>query len=89
MKPSGIREPHWHPNASELGYILEGSARLIVLSPGSSIDTFEVGPGEIYFIPTGFFPYIENLDSSENIIPCNALLPLSKVSQQLKKWTYF
>ena len=67
MKPSAIREPHWHPNASELGYVLEGTARLIVLSPGGSVDTFEVGPGEIYFIPTGFFHYIENLDSNKNM----------------------
>ncbi len=30
MKPGAIRDPHWHPNASELGYILDGMARLIV-----------------------------------------------------------
>jgi oxalate decarboxylase len=67
MKPSAVREPHWHPNASELGYVLEGMARLIVLSPGGSVDTFEVGPGQIYFIPTGFFHYIENLDTTKNM----------------------
>jgi len=67
MKPNGIREPHWHPNASELGYVLGGTARLMVLSPGGSVDMFEVGPGEIYFIPTGFFHYIENLDSINNM----------------------
>jgi len=42
-------------------------ARLIVLSPGGSVDTFEVGPGQIYFIPTGFFHYIENLDTTKNM----------------------
>lgn len=67
MKPNAIREPHWHPNASELGYVLEGTARLIVLSPDGSKDTFEVTPGEIYFIPVGFFHYIENLDSNKNM----------------------
>ena len=66
MKPGAIREPHWHPNASELGYILDGTARLIVLSPDGVVDTFEVGPGEIYFIPAAFFHYIENLDSNKN-----------------------
>jgi len=67
VKPNGIREPHWHPNASELGYVLDGLARLIVLNPGGSVDTFEVGPGDIYFVPTGFFHYIENLDSNKNM----------------------
>lgn len=67
IKPDGIREPHWHPNASELGYVLDGLARLIVLNPGGNADTFEVGPGDIYFVPTGFFHYIENLDSSKNM----------------------
>ena len=67
VKPNGIREPHWHPNASELGYVLDGLARLIVLNPGGTVDTFEVGPGDIYFIPTGFFHYIENLDSNKNM----------------------
>jgi oxalate decarboxylase len=42
MKPDGIREPHWHLNASELGYVLDGLARLIVLNPGGNADTFEV-----------------------------------------------
>ncbi len=67
MKPNAIREPHWHPNASELGYVLDGTARLIVLSPEGGKDTFEVTPGEIYFIPVGFFHYIENLDSNKNM----------------------
>lgn len=42
-------------------------ARLIILSPGGTVDTFEVGPGEIYFVSTGFFHYIENIDSSKNM----------------------
>ncbi|MGN6822627.1 MAG: cupin domain-containing protein [Candidatus Nitrosocosmicus sp.] len=67
MKPDGIREPHWHPNASELGYVLDGLARLIVLNPSGNVDTFEIGPGDIYFVPTGFFHYIENLDRNRNM----------------------
>jgi oxalate decarboxylase len=62
LKPNGIREPHWHPNAAELDYVLGGRARMIILSPGGSVDTFEVGPGEVVFIPPAFFHYIENPD---------------------------
>ena len=67
MKPEGIRESHWHPNASELGYVLNGLTRLIILNPSGNVDTFEIGPGDTYFVPTGFFHYIENLDRNENM----------------------
>ena len=63
LKPNGIREPHWHPNASELDYVIEGRARMTILSPGGSVDTFDVSPGQIVFIPPAYFHYIENHDS--------------------------
>jgi oxalate decarboxylase len=43
-----------------------GTARLIVLSQGGNVDTFDIGPGEIYFVPTGLFHYIENTDNTKN-----------------------
>ena len=42
----GIREPHWHPNAAELDYVINGRARMTIFSPGGNIDTFEVGPDQ-------------------------------------------
>ena len=65
MNGKGIREPHWHPNANELNYVLTGRARLIVLSPGGDVDSFEIGPGEGSFIPTSYFHYIENIGTEE------------------------
>jgi oxalate decarboxylase len=67
LKPNGIREPHWHPNAGELDYVIEGRARMTILSPGGSVDTFEVNPGQIVFIPAAYFHYIENPDSINNM----------------------
>jgi oxalate decarboxylase len=67
LKPNGIREPHWHPNAAELDYVIEGRARMTILSPGGSVDTFEVSPGQIVFIPPAYFHYIENPDSINNM----------------------
>lgn len=66
LKPNGIREPHWHPNAAELDYVIQGRAQKLILSPGG-IDTFEVGPGEVVFIPPAFFHYIKNPDSTNNM----------------------
>jgi oxalate decarboxylase len=67
LKPKGIREPHWHPNAAELDYVISGRGRMTVFSPGDNVDTFEVGPGEIVFIPSAYFHYIENVNASEDM----------------------
>lgn len=67
LKPKGIREPHWHPNAAELDYVIRGKARMTIFGPGDNIDTFDVGPGEIVFIPSAYFHYIENLSDSEDM----------------------
>jgi oxalate decarboxylase len=65
LKKSGIREPHWHPNAAELDYVVKGRARMTIFSPGGDIDTFEVRPDQIVFIPTAYFHYIENIGDEE------------------------
>jgi oxalate decarboxylase len=67
LKPKGIREPHWHPNAAELDYVISGKGRMTIFSPGNNVDTFEVGPGEIVFIPSAYFHYIENVNASEDM----------------------
>ena len=40
---------------------------MTIFSPGDNVDTFEVGPGEIVFIPSGYFHYIENVNASEDM----------------------
>ena len=65
LMKGGVREPHWHPNAAELDYVIKGKARMIIFSPGGDVDTFEVGPDEIAFIPTAYFHYIENIGDEE------------------------
>jgi len=67
LEPKGIREQHWHPNAAELDYVISGRARMTIFSPGDKVDTFEVGPNEIVFIPPAYFHYIENVNSNEDM----------------------
>lgn len=64
LTPTGIREPHWHPNAHELSYCLEGKGLMTIFSPGSGHDTFTISPGEIVFVPQGYIHHIENIGSS-------------------------
>ena len=39
---------------------------MIIFGPGDTLDTFEVGPGEIVFIPPAYFHYIENIDDNDD-----------------------
>ncbi|MBA3815154.1 MAG: cupin domain-containing protein [Parachlamydiaceae bacterium] len=61
LEPKGVREPHWHPNAHELNYLINGRARIALLSPGEKIDSFEMEAGDISFLPKGYYHYIENI----------------------------
>ncbi len=57
----GLREPHWHPNAGELNYCIDGEARVGIFGPGGVQETVHVGPGDVAYIPAGWFHYIENV----------------------------
>src|SRR5919198_590095 len=66
LDKGGVREPHWHPNAAELDYVISGRARMTIFGPSDSVDTFEVGPGEVVFILPAYFHYIENIGDNED-----------------------
>lgn len=57
----GMREPHWHPETAEMGYVLSGQARMTILDPDGSTDTYLIGPGDAYFIPRAYPHHIENV----------------------------
>lgn len=59
---TGMREPHWHPVTAELGYVHRGHGRMTVLSPDGSVDTYELHPGQAYFIPRAYPHHIEALE---------------------------
>jgi oxalate decarboxylase len=61
----GMREPHWHPETAELGYVHTGHARMTVQSPGGAAETYELNAGDIYFIPRAYPHHIENLGDGE------------------------
>lgn len=61
---NGMREPHWHPETAELGYVHQGKGRMSILSPNGSLDTYEMNEGDIYFIPKAYPHHIENLTTN-------------------------
>jgi oxalate decarboxylase len=61
VEDEGMREPHWHPDTVELGFIREGNARMSIMDPDGSVDTFTLHPGDVYFIPASYPHQIEVL----------------------------
>ncbi len=69
LDPGGIREPHWHPTAWELNYVVSGTARWTILGThpdgGYHNDVFTAQRGDLVFAPTGLFHYFENPSTTE------------------------
>lgn len=62
---TGMREPHWHPETAELGYVTSGKGRMSILSPRGKVDTYVMEAGDIYFIPKAYPHHIENLGDDD------------------------
>lgn len=60
IDPGCLRELHWHPNAGELGYCLQGQGTMGVFSPTGDNARFAIGVGSVSFVPKGYFHYIRN-----------------------------
>jgi oxalate decarboxylase len=65
LEKGGIREPHWHPDAWEFDYCISGHARMSVVGPNNEWQSFEVHPGQVVFVPQGYFHYFENAGSED------------------------
>jgi oxalate decarboxylase len=61
LKPGGVRELHWHPNADEWQYVISGKTRVGIFGAHGRSLTDEFGVGQIAFINRGFGHYVENI----------------------------
>ncbi len=62
---NGMREPHWHPECAEMGYVLRGRARMTIKNPGKEADTYQLEAGDVYFVPPAYPHHIENLTGDD------------------------
>ena len=60
IAPGGIREVHWHPNAAEINYVLQGEGVVGVLSTSGDRALNTIRPGTSTFIARGDAHFIEN-----------------------------
>jgi oxalate decarboxylase len=65
IKPGGLRELHWHPNADEWQYYIKGRARMTVFGSNGRARTDEFAPGDVGYAPQGYGHYIENIGTED------------------------
>lgn len=68
LAPGGVREPHWHPSAWELNFVMQGRARWTFVGPEATQDGFIAEKGDVVFAPQGHFHYFENADDAEDLV---------------------
>ena len=67
VAPGAMRELHWHPNASEWQYYIQGSARMTVLASSGKARTMDFNANDVGFIPAVAGHYIENTGTQDLI----------------------
>ncbi len=60
IKPGGMRELHWHPNADEWQYYMSGTARMTVFGGLGTARTFDYRAGDVGYVPRAFGHYVQN-----------------------------
>ncbi|KAJ3542642.1 hypothetical protein NM208_g3989 [Fusarium decemcellulare] len=68
LKPGGLRELHWHPNAEEWLYFHQGQAKATVFIGNAAARTFDFSAGDTAAFPDNSGHYIENTSEDEDLI---------------------
>jgi oxalate decarboxylase len=65
IKPGGVRELHWHPNADEWQYYIKGQGRMTVFDTGPKAQTADFRAGDIGYVKKSLGHYVENTGSTD------------------------
>jgi oxalate decarboxylase len=65
LKPGGLRELHWHPNADEWQYYIKGKGRMGVFTAGTRARTMDFEEGDVGYILQSVPHYIENTGDTD------------------------
>ncbi|KAI9802094.1 MAG: hypothetical protein M1833_002015 [Piccolia ochrophora] len=68
LKPGGLRELHWHPNAEEWLYFHSGKGRASVFIGNANSRTFDFEAGDTAVFPDNSGHYIENTSDTEDLV---------------------
>ena len=65
LKPGGLRELHWHQNADEWQYYIQGRGRMTVFFNGAKARTADFNAGDVGVVPRTFGHSIENTGDTD------------------------
>lgn len=65
VKPGGMRELHWHPNADEWQFYFGGKGRMTVFTTGGRARTMDFETGDVGYIQKTLPHYVENTGSTD------------------------
>src|SRR5437016_8672210 len=65
IKPGGLREFHWHPNAPEWQFYMAGKGRMTVFMPVGSARTMDFNANDVGFVPFNAGHYVENTGDTD------------------------
>lgn len=61
LAPGGIRELHWHPNADEWQYVIDGQVSVTMFGSHGRYRIESLSAGDVGYIPQGYGHSIENV----------------------------
>ncbi|MDB5384904.1 MAG: oxdD [Planctomycetaceae bacterium] len=65
LEPGGLRELHWHPNADEWQYVIEGNVSVTMFGSHGRYRTETMEKGDVGYIPQGYGHSIENIGNKQ------------------------
>jgi oxalate decarboxylase len=63
LEPGGVRELHWHPNADEWQYVIDGQCSVSLFGSHGRYRLETLNKGDVGYIPQGYGHSIENTGS--------------------------
>ena len=69
LDPGALRTLHWHPNADEWQYVLEGEASVTLFGSHGRYRTEQLQKGDVGYIPQGYGHSIENVGRQSRAHP--------------------
>jgi oxalate decarboxylase len=60
VRPGGMRELHWHPNADEWQFFISGKGRMTVFATGGRARTMDFETGDVGYVQKTLPHYVEN-----------------------------
>lgn len=61
LEPNALRELHWHPNADEWQYVIEGNISVTMFGSHGRYRTETLEQGDVGYIPQGYGHSVENI----------------------------